>query len=457
MIKCIQNFLRGKSSQILPILLLFAGVFAVYSATFGHEFLINWDDEGYVLKNEAAKGFSSSHIKAAFSSYFVGNYAPVQILSYMLDYELWGMKAAGFIGTNLLLHALNGIMLYHLVEKLCRDRLIAFSAAFIFLFHPVQVESVAWISQRKNLLAMFFFLVAFLLYRRYREECGMGVYICSVAVFTLALLSKAVVVIFPMVALLFDVCFTGKNARSWLKDKIPYLAASMAVGCLALISHSPVLNRASGIRDYPGGSLLTTFYTMMPVLSEYLRDCFLPFNLSPYYMTPIKIFPDRTVLLSSMLLLLLVMLGTVLFRKNRMLFFWYTLFFVGLLPVSQVVPIITLKNDRYLYFPMLGFAPFIAISFITSIRKFAKWRPIAWAFALVAMCSLPVLSYQQSLVWKDSFTLWSYALQKDPNNQVALQMLALYHTRHENWPAAIDAVDRLNRLRKEHGPVRGWK
>jgi hypothetical protein len=448
--------LEGKSSEILLMLFLLIGVLVVYSTTFGHEFLINWDDEGYIVKNEAIKGFSTAHFKAAFSSYFIGNYAPMQIISYMLDYELWGMKAAGFIGTNLLLHAINGIMLYHLVVKLNGERLTAYCAAYIFLFHPVQVESVAWISQRKNLLAMFFFLAAILLYRKYREDDSKGAYCCSVTAFTLALLSKAVVVVFPVVALLIDFCFTTKNSRHWLKDKIPYLVASLLIGYLALLSHSPVANKLSGIRDYPGGNLLTTFYTMMPVLSGYLRDCFFPFTLSPYYMTPIKIVPDLTVILSAIFLLLLIMIGIVIFRKNRPLFFWYALFFVGLIPVSQIVPIITLKNDRYLYFPMLGFATFMAIAISTSIQKITKWRTIVSALIITGLLSLPVLSFRQSQIWKDSFTLWSYALKQDPNNQVALRMLALYHTRQGNGSAAIDAIEQLDRLKREHGPVRGW-
>jgi 4-amino-4-deoxy-L-arabinose transferase-like glycosyltransferase len=304
---------------------------------------------------------------------------------------------------------------------------------------------------------MFFFLAAILLYRKYREDDSKSAYCCSVATFTLALLSKAVVVVFPVVALLIDFCFTTKNSRHWLKDKIPYLVASLLIGYLALLSHSPVTNKPSGIRDYPGGNLVTTFYTMTPVLSEYLRDCFLPFNLSPYYMTPIKIVPDLTVIMSVILLLVLIMLGTVISRKNRPHFFWYALFFVGLIPVSQIVPIITLKNDRYLYFPMLGFATFMAIAIGASIQKLTKWRTFASALIITGLLSLPVLSFRQSLIWKDSFTLWSYALRQDPDNQVALRMLALYHTRQGNWSAAIDAIEQLDRLKREHGPVRGWE
>ncbi len=451
------NPLAGKYTRYLPILLLVAGVFAVYGATFGHDFLINWDDEGYVLKNGAVRGFSLPHLRAAFTSYFVGNYAPVQIISYMLDYELWGMNPAGFIATNLLLHSLNGVMLYGLTLKLCEERLIAWGAAFVFLFHPVQVESVAWISQRKTLLAMVFFLAALRLYLEYRERRSVAAYWWSLAAFTLALLSKAVVVIFPLVALLVDLCFAGTSGRPRLRDKLPYLGASLVVGCLALVSHAPVLNRPSGIRAYPGGTLLTTAYTMAPVLSSYLRDCFLPLDLSPYYMTPIKASPDGEVLLSAVLVLLLCLLGLLLSRRSRTLFFWYALFFAGLLPVSQVVPLITLKNDRYLYFPMLGFAPFVAMVLGALLRKRGGWRWVAGLSILVALVSLPLRAYRQSLVWKDSLTLWSYALRKDPRNQVALQMLALYHTRHGNVAQAFDAVNELNRLKARYGPVRGWE
>jgi protein O-mannosyl-transferase len=453
----VQELLSNRRLWHIALFLLVVGVFAVYADTFSHTFLINWDDEGYIVKNEAVKGFSTAHLKAAFSSYFISNYAPIQIISYMLDYELWGMSARGFIGTNLLLHALNGILFCRLVEQTSHDRVIAWVAAFIFLFHPVQVESVAWVSQRKNLLAMFFLLISFICYNSFREKGSLKLYSLSVTAFVLGLLSKAVVAIFPLIILLYEFCFYEDEPRLRLKDKVAYFLSAALVGVIALLSHAPMAHAPSGIRDYPGGSLLTTAYTMLPVFVEYLRDCFWPLNLSPYYMTTIRAGLDGVVGLSALFLLFLVVLGGFIFLNNRQLFFGYAIFFIGLLPVSQIVPLITLKNDRYLYFPMFGFAFCMATAISLMLQKLHRWQRLAKSVIVVLLCALPVLTYRQSLIWKDSLTLWTYALTKDPDNQVAWQMLVLAYTRQGNGSAAIEALKQLERLRAEHGPVRGWE
>src|SRR6266568_9353271 len=156
--------------HLSPLLLLMIVTIAVYGGTVGHDFLINWDDDRYVTGNEAVRGLTLAHLQEAFSTFYVGNYAPVQIVSYMLDHALWGMRASGFLATNVLIHGVNTLLFYGLIFRLQRDRLWACLAAFIFLVHPVQVESVAWISQRKNLLAMLFFLGAFHLYVLAKER-----------------------------------------------------------------------------------------------------------------------------------------------------------------------------------------------------------------------------------------------------------------------------------------------
>ena len=452
------RFMTENRTRLLSLLLLAAGVFIVYARTLGHDFLINWDDETYVLRNEAVRGLTLPHLRAAFSAFFVGNYAPLHIVSYMLDYELWGLNPAGFIGTNLCLHALNGILLYVLAEKLGAERPVAFGAAFVFLFHPVQVESVAWVAERKNLLAMCFFLVSFLGYVRYREGGSRGWYAASLGAFVLALVSKAVVVVLPLVALLYDHCYVSRHRRTGITDTVPYFALSLALGVMALISHSPAMNEgAGGIRPYPGGSITATIFTMLPVLAAYLGDCFYPVGLSPYYLVRIRTAPDLAVALSALLAVVLVAAGIGLARKDRRLLFWYTLFFVGLLPYAQLVPLITLKSDRALYFPMLGFATLSAWGAVALVRRLPSWRTPLVAGVLAVMCALPVLTWRQSLIWRDAITLWTYAVQRDPENQVGWQMLALAYTRQKNADAAREALSRLLELRRKNGPARGWE
>lgn len=437
-------------------LLLVAAVFLVYSDAFSHQFLINWDDDNYVTGNAAARGVSFEHLKLAFTNFYVQNYAPVQIISYMLDYELWGVNPAGYKATNLLIHALNGLLFFNLLERLTRVRAASLFAAGIFLLHPVQVETVVWISQRKNLLAMLFFLLSFIWYSQYRERGGLRSYAASVIAFSLALLAKSVVVILPFSLLLFDLCTEGDRPRFNLWNKIPYVLAALATGGLAIFSQSHYINKSPGIREYPGGNLITTAYTMTPVLAEYLRDCFCPAWLSPHYITRIRTSTDWVFFLSVLLVFGLVVLGVVLYRRKRRYFFWYAFFFIGLLPVAQIVPLITLKNDRYLYFPMLGFSAMISFALFSLARRGGWARKGVALLVMLMFAGMMSTTWNQTKQWRSALVLWNYAVRIDPGNWLGWRMLVLAYSREGDGPGAIRALSILNELKAKHLPMRGF-
>ena len=402
----------------LPLLLLLAAMATTFSNSLHHQFLASWDDYAYVLKNPDARGFSADHLRAAFSTFYVGNYAPLHIISYMLDYTLWGLNPAGYLGANIALHALNGLLFYSLVARLGVSARLAFFSVFIFLLHPVQVESVIWIAQRKNVLAMFFFLSSLLAYVNYRsKEPGQGhvSYAIAVVAFVCALLTKSVVVVLPIVLVLHDFCFLSREQRRrWLVNKTPFFVAAAAVALITLKSQS--FGAGGGMVDYPDESAYRIFLTMLTVFSRYGGLLFWPLNLSIVYDTPIKTGIDPEVALSGILMLSLCAGLYFLFIKQKNLFFWAALIPVGLLPVSQIIPLATLMNDRYLYFPMLGFAVLFAWSTLFCLDRLlpGKEQMVAAVLCLVLLV-LPVLSWQRSLVWFDSLSLWSDAVVKYPN------------------------------------------
>lgn len=408
-------------ARLVPVLLFLAVTFAIYAGCFGHSFLSNWDDDKYVTANATVQALNANGLKQAFSTFYVGNYAPFQILSYMADYALWGMRPAGFIFTNVLLHALNGILFYLLLAGLAGSRRAAFIGAFCFLCHPVQVESVAWISQRKNVLAMFFFLVALLLYRRYRSagESGRGAYAGSVAAFVAALLSKSVTVILPPLLVLYDLCFVPPaERRRWLVDKLPYLTAALVVGLVALKSQQP--EYVGGRTSWHGGSPYATFLTMLPVLVRYLGMLVWPVGLSAVYAPSVRTVPDGVVAGAVLVLLATTGVGWYLYRRQRRLFFWYALYWLGLLPVSQIVPLVTLINDRYLYFPLLGPAALAGIGIARLWEGGAgSRRRLLAGFLLVPLLALPYLSFVRSEVWRDAITLWRDATVEEPASKNA--------------------------------------
>ena len=423
-----KTFLENIRHHLIPVIVLVGATFAVYAGTLEHDFLLNWDDSLYVTENETIRGITWEHVKEAFTRFYVGNYAPIQIISYMVDHAAGGLRPGVFIFTNVLLHALNGMLLYLLLFRLTRRKAVGFLAAFIFLFHPVQVESVAWISQRKNLLAMLFFLASFHSYISYRlteKTTSMFYYTVSVSAFMLALLSKPVAIILPLVLFLYDLCYRDPSDRtSWLVNKIPFISVAGAALLIALKSQLP--ENDGGRISYAIEGPLSVFYTMLTVLVRYFRIIFWPTELSALYMPPMKTGMDATVALSALLAVVLAVFGAYLYRRSRKLFFWYALFFIGLLPVSQIVPLVTLMNDRYLYFPLVGAAAFFGLVALSSADRVSGLRKGALAVVLgLLIIPLPLLSWQRTSVWSSDVSLWMDVTSKTPGSPLAWNGLGM--------------------------------
>jgi hypothetical protein len=413
---------------------------AVFLPSLRHDFIFNWDDNVYVINNLDITGFDVENIKQAFTHFYVGNYAPVQIISYMFDYALWGVQPFGFIFSNIILHVLNGVLFWALLCGMGYKRLVAFLATGIFLLHPVQVESVVWVSQRKSLLAMLFFLAAFYTYIRCRAaegKEGRWLYVASISFFSLALLAKSVVVILPPVLLIYELCFMLPEQRRGVIGRLaPYTVAALAVAVLTYFSQS-----AGGFVDHHvGGKYWFTFLTMLPILVSYLRLLVWPTGLAALYDPALKSGIDGEVLLALLVVALLLIAGMYLYRNQKKQFFWFAFFFVGLLPVSQIIPLATLMNDRYLYFPLLGVALLLPQLVVDLAERRGVAGKVVLVLFLVALTCLPYLSYQRSMVWQDAITLWRDTVAKTP---AAIN----------GWVFMIEAYQHAGRLREIPAPL----
>ena len=437
--------------HLLPVLLLMIAAFAVYARMLGHDFLSNWDDNRYILENLDVQGISWPRIRAVFSRYYVGNYAPVQMLSYMFDHAVWGLRAGGYLLTNLVLHFCNTLLLYRLLLRLVGGRLAAWCGAAFFLVHPVQVETVAWISQRKNLLAMLFFLLAWELYIAYRDSGGRQFYAGSVLALLLALLSKSVAVIFPVIVLLFDYCYPAPTNRYRFRNKVPYLLVAIAAAVIAILSQTPDYTEwgaGGGRAGYHGGSAWATFLTMLPVFCSYIRLIVWPVNLSALYDPAIHKSIDLAVMAALLLLGAILFLVYRLSRYDRRIAFWPLFTIIALLPVSQIVPLVTIMNDRYLYFPLIGVAALTAYAINFIYRQGGGYRVVVMPIMAIPLILLAMLSFQRINVWRDAATLWSDTVKKAPNSFLAWEALgeSLHYTARPNRNEAIIAYRRAIEL-----------
>lgn len=424
-----------------PPLILAAAVALVYSGCFGHDFLSLWDDELYILDNDAVRGVSLRNLQQAFSSNYGGNYAPLHIFSYMIDYSLWGLSPAGFIGMNMALHACNGYLLYLLLSLTTVSRTAALAGALLFVLHPVQVESVAWISERKNVLAFFFMLLSMLCYARFRDPSA-GVakrryrYVAALLLFLLALLTKSVVVVLPVLLLGWD-CLVLRR-REWkgiAQEVAPFLL--LGIGFSVLTVYLQGVDMGGGRLPLGARPLGFTILTMLPVIWTYVRMVFLPISLSPWYDPAIRTGFDLQVT-AALLMLAATIAVAVWLAKRRMLqeLYWGGVFFVGLLPISNIIPIVTIMNDRYLYFPMIGVAGLVCCL----VSKFAEKRYILVAVSAVLLI-FSTLSFRQTSIWKNNVTLWHAASRNNPDSMTVTIRLARSYSSMGQYDKALNLLN----------------
>jgi hypothetical protein len=264
-------------------------------------------------------------------------------------------------------------------------------------------------------------------------------------------------VVFPFVIICYDYCFRNISGRFKFIDKIPFFLLALAAGVMAVYTQ----NKGNNINmsDLPGGTPLNALWTMMPVFVSYLKDLFYPFDLSPYYMVKIRKAVDLTAILSSGFVFCLTLFGILSMKGWPRLFFFISLFVLSLLPIMQIIPLLsTLKNDRYLYFPMIGFAGVAGMLLTELMQVSVRIRNLTVVVTVTACLVLGYTTYYQTLIWKDNITLWRHALKKDQDNMLAWLMLAKGYTKMGNSREAVTAIRTFYALESKQGPLRGcWE
>ena len=264
------------------ILFLCAAVFIIYSNSLGGEFV--YDDEYFIVRNVAIRNLSNipsffiNPSSIAFSQLAEDVYRPVAASSYAIDYFLWFYNTFGYHLENLILHGLNAVLLFFLVNLLTTDIFTAFFASAFFACHPVQTEAVSWISGRANVLFLFFYICALILYVRSVKEKRAGFRIWSVFLYTMSLFTKEMAVTLPLVLVIYDVHFSGKETfRKKVIRYLPYVLVTI----FYLLVRAFMLKKVSQC-GWWGGTPYTNFLSAASVLPEYLRLLFYPATLCAF-------------------------------------------------------------------------------------------------------------------------------------------------------------------------------
>jgi protein O-mannosyl-transferase len=389
-----------------------------------------FDDRHYIAENFLIKVLDGPGVWNMFSSFYVWDYLPLTFLSWSFDYWLYGLNATGYHFSNTLLHFFNSLLVFQLVIKITRSGNSAFWASLIFLVHPVQVESVAWISERKNLLSFFFFALSFLTYLR-----G-GMRLLSLLLFLLACLAKTSVVILPLLLILYDISFTGKHLKNIFVDKVPYLFVSLGISIVTLLSHSS----GETLRDHPDGNPINTVFSMMVVFKEYIIKILFPINLNIWYPDQVfKSFMESQILISIPMIVGYVWLIRWSYSNQRVMFFGLMWFLIALLPVSHIIPFPQMMADRFLYIPVIGL-----IIVLTSMASSFKWGKGSLAIAVILMFSL--LSINRNSVYKDDLHLWQDSVSKNSNHTRSMMFFGLSYWQKGDRDQALKKLERARVL-----------
>jgi len=417
--------------------------FAAYIPSLDNGFT-NWDDTHYVTANPL---LAHPTVQAVLTRPLLGNYHPLTLWSLALNYKLSGFQPGSYHWLNLLLHLANTALVFGFVWMLSGGRRWTTVATSLFFgIHPMHVESVAWIAERKDVLFAFFYLLGLITYLRYLEAKRLPWLGVTLVAFALSAASKPAAVVFPLTLLAIDVYRRRGLRLAVLAEKIPFFAVSLACGLLTL--KAQILAEAIDSRWNPFERLLIASKATLLYMGKLLA----PVHLSAIYPYPAASGNglDAGFYAAFAGVLVLIPAAIFLFRRNRPVLFGLAFFFINIVLVLQFLTVGgAVIAERYTYIPYIGL--FLALAWCLDDRPGAVPNRFPWkkAVAAIFLLLLPVSLYQTWVrcdVWKDSESLWSDTIRKFPNAARAWNFKGVTLAEQSSWDSAYVYFDRAIRI-----------
>ncbi len=433
------KYLLSKLKSIrVQIIILIVVIFIAYSNIFANTFV--WDDKDTVLNWQLTRSWNSAPLmfQGAFPPGHPGNYRPVRNIIYILDYHLWGLNPIGYHFQSIFLQISITLVLFFIVRRLTRDRLIPFLTALFFGVHPIHVEAIAWITSSMDMWGVLFGVVSIFFYIKFTTESRKKIiyFISSFILGALAIFANEIALALPLIILGYELYFSKRNLLNKFLRSVPYW---IIVGVNFYI-RSALLHIGARF-EYIGGSAYLTGFLMMRAFVEYMKIFFFPFpffmninhllgpNLtswsveliekgSPIYRAVLSqsLFDPKVLLGISLVLLLLVMLIKT--RKKMPLvsfsLFWFFAFFG---PVSNLIPTEAMMTERYLYLPSFGLCIIVAVLLtryikLTDIRNGSNL--IGWGIIGGITTILSIFTLIQNTMWLNDKVLSSTDVARNP-------------------------------------------
>jgi len=459
-----QFLLRDYQRAALISVLLVAGTLLVFSPVADNGFIC-LDDGKYVTGNSHLRGgFTRENLEWAFTTFHAANWHPITWLSHLADVRLFGLNPAGHHLTSLLVHAANVLLVFLVLGRLTGSRWRSGLAAALFAVHPLHVESVAWISERKDVLSAFFWMSTLVAYTRYARSPGLKRYGLTALVFALGLMAKPMLVTLPFILLLLDWWPLGRALRPaagerrqgpaaarfpWLPlvlEKVPLFVLA-AASCAVTLRAQQEGWMVKSVKSYPiGVRLANALWSYL----RYLGKVVYPANLGIPYPHPGASLPVWQAVVALLILLCLTG-GAVRTRRQRPSVLVGWLWFLGaLVPVIGLVQVADqAMADRYMYLPLLGLLLAVVWS-LPAVAVDKRYRAAAIvAGGAVILAVLGTMSRAQVRLWRDDITLFSRTIQVTPENALAHYNLGTGLARQGNAAAAIRHFREALRMRAD--------
>jgi Tfp pilus assembly protein PilF len=452
-----------RSPDALIAWALALAAFVLYLPSLSNDF-VDYDDPQYIHEaGPVRSGLTWQGVKWAFTTDRFLNWLPVTWLSHMLDVQLYGLNAGGHHATSAVLHAANAAMLFGALRAMTGRRGASAAVAALFAAHPLRVESVVWVAERKDVLCATFFMLALLAYARYCRRPSALTYALVLLCHALGLMSKTMLVTLPGVLLLLDYWplrrtpllpaaegdvappFPQRSPGVLLLEKVPLVALSLVASLWTVVLQSR--GAMTALEDLTLAQRAANAAVSVP---RYLLKLAYPAGLSPFYPHPGS-WPPWMVAASAALVVALSTWAVAQARRRPYVFvgwFW----FVGMLvPVSGLMQVgLQSMADRYMYLPSIGLTVAVVWGVAEAVRARPQWRLVAGAATAVLVAALSVATWVQQRHWADTLSLFEHALAVDPDNWLAHGMVGLVYSGRGDEAGAIRHYQRATQINPHH-------
>jgi tetratricopeptide (TPR) repeat protein len=423
--------------QLATIILLSLIVFLTFWPTLNNGFT-NWDDNILVLDNHFVKALTFEHLKHIFTTTIQKVYVPLTLTSFTIEYHFF--KADPFIYhlDNLVLHISVVVLIFMFALKMRLSPLAAFLSSILFGIHPMHVESVAWITERKDVLYSFFYMLALYHYLEHLEgkKHRFGL---TIVWGILSMLSKPMALSLPLAFLVCD-WFKGRkfNKTVWI-EKIIHFAYIIPITWITYSQHARVPHVVEG----------NAFLVWIWTATFYIKKFFVPFDLVPLYQLPKPVGIENGAYLLALFIFCLIVLFLVYQRKNKLVLFAFMFYFVTIFFIFRLDDLKDecIVADRFMYLPSLGLCLWGGYWLNEQIQNVSQRLKMSFIIVIVFLCGVLMFkTWHQTQVWNDSMSLWNYVITKDSNSATGYLNRGATYNREEKYDLAIQDLNKAIRL-----------